>query len=119
MADGITAEIFGNIAILDHMDALDLLIQARAQEKLEEAGQMALEEADSLTPVLTGYLLSRNQLQVRPGRVIVSNDAPYAGFIVLGHLTRGHQSFVPPNDFLSPAMHDAGEWLKEQLRGMI
>lgn len=115
MADGITVEVFGNKAILDGITNWGTGVAQEAQKLLEQAGQVGLEYSDSLTPVRTGYLLSRNQLDVQPGVVTISNDADYAIFIVLGHFTRGHKSFVPPNDFLTPGMQAGGAWLQEQL----
>ena len=118
MADGITVEIFGNKAMLDGIANWGTEVAQDAQKLLEQAGGIALEYSDSITPVRTGYLLSRNQLDVQQGIVTISNDADYAIFIVLGHFTRGHKSFVPPNDFLTPGMQVGGEWLQAQLEAL-
>lgn len=117
MPDSITVSVFGNKAILDNLAAWGLDVQAAAQADLVQAGGMALEIDNGLTPVLTGYLQSRNELYVEEGVVTVSNDADYALPVALGHHTRSG-SFVPPNDFLTPGMDQAGQWLLGKLRGL-
>jgi hypothetical protein len=114
----IDVTVTGNKAILDHLAALDTHLQGMVQSRLEQAGQMALEKANELVPVRTGYLQSRNMLDVQPGVVTVSNDASYAVYVELGHRTRSG-STVPPQPFLVPAWMDAGQWLKENLTGLL
>lgn len=118
MADSITAEIYGNRAVIDNLSAFSAQIQAQAQAALEQAAQMALDTANSLTPVDTGYLLSRNQVEVNPGSVSVSNDAEYAAPVELGHHTRSG-SFVPPQHFLMPAFDETSAWLQSTLRAIV
>lgn len=105
--------ISGNKAILDNMAGLQAEIQAQAQATLEQAGQMALDKANELVPVLTGYLKSTLYVEAQPGVVTVGADAPYAIFVELGTRKMAAQPY------LVPAMAIAGDWLKAELEGLF
>ena len=115
MTDSITVSVFGNKAILDNMAAWGAQVQAAAQAKLAQAGQMALDFDNGITPVLTGNLRSHNLLDVQEGVATVSNDCDYALPVLLGHRTSSG-SFVPPRDWLTPGMDVAGKWLLQELK---
>jgi HK97 gp10 family phage protein len=75
---------------------------ALVHEAVHEAADAAKDMMDSLTPVATGYLLSRNQVvqtiadsYARVYQLI--NDADYAAFVVFGTV------HTPANDFMTPA----------------
>ena len=110
--------VTGNMAILDGLAGLEAKLKLEAQAKLEEAGDYALEVANELVPVDTGYLKSTLYKETENGVVKVGADAGYAVFVELGHRTRSG-SHVPPQPFLVPAMVAAGDHLKESLTGLL
>ncbi len=63
---------------------------------LEKLGKDALELANSLTPVHTGYLQSRNQVAIEGKKLAIFNDAPYASFVHNGTSRQEPQPFLSP-----------------------
>jgi HK97 gp10 family phage protein len=63
---------------------------------LEKLGEEALELANSLTPVRTGYLQSRNQAAIEENKLVIFNDAPYASFVHNGTSRQEPQPFLGP-----------------------
>lgn len=72
-------------------------IEGVITKDLEKLGQEVLALANSLTPVRTGYLQSRNQLEIEGKRIKLFNDAQYAPFVHDG------TSKQEPRPFLSQA----------------
>lgn len=117
MADSITLSIDGGNALLGNIQRWGNAVGQNAQQLLESAATMMESAIDVDTPVLTGYLESRNQLTIDPGLATWSNDADYALFVILGHHTRSG-SFVPPNDFVTPSWVNAAKWLQSALQDL-
>jgi HK97 gp10 family phage protein len=105
--------VLGNKAILDNLDKLQVMVREGVQKKLEEAGEVALEVANELVPVDTGYLKSTLYMETQPGEVKVGADASYAIFLEIGTV---HQRAQP---YLVPAMLAGAEHLKSSLPGLI
>lgn len=63
---------------------------------LEKLGEEALALANSLTPVRTGYLQSRNQVAIEEKKLTIFNDAPYASFVHDGTSKQEPQPFLSP-----------------------
>lgn len=118
MSDGVTLSIYGNRGILDNLDRFQGTLQEALQKKLEEAGQVALEVANELVPVDTGYLKSTLYLETEPGQVKIGADAEYTLPVELGHVTRSG-SFVPAQPFLIPALEFGAQWFKDSLPGLV
>lgn len=118
MVEGITISFRDGDAIVRELQGFSKITAAQAQSKLEKAGHAMDTGINNDTPVLTGYLKSRNTLAIGPGLVTESNDADYALFVILGHHTRSG-SFVPPNDFMTPSWHAAGQQLVSDLKGLV
>jgi hypothetical protein len=110
--------VSGNTAILGNLDSLMGMVKEGVQQKLEEAGTVALQTAEDLCPVDTGFLRSRLDLVEEPGRVTVTNDCDYCIPVELGHHTRSG-SFVPPQPFMVPGMLAGADHLKNSLPGLI
>jgi hypothetical protein len=66
------------------------------EEGMKELAPLALDYANSLTPVRTGYLRSRNRVKVDGKVMTLSNDAPYARAVHDGNSRRMPQPFVSP-----------------------
>ena len=111
--------VTGNMAILEGLVGLEAKIKLEVQAKLEEAGDYALEVANELVPVDTGYLKSTLYKETENGVVKVGADASYAVFQELGFHHYGSGTWVPPQPYLVPAMIAAGDHLKESLTGLL
>jgi hypothetical protein len=118
MSDDFSIEVSGNRAILENLDALPLLLQGLVQEKLEKAGEYGLQVAEDDCPVLSGYLKSRTELEVEPGQIKLTNDAPYAIPVILGHHTKSG-SFVPGQPFLITGNEAAAQMFIDSLPGLL
>lgn len=107
MADAITCEIIGLPEMLAQLAALAIETRLRAEEAVTGATEDAYDASLPLIPVLTGFLLSRQQIQaVNEGSTIMHalyNDADYALFVNEGHHTRSG-SWVPAQDFMTGPM---------------
>lgn len=114
MADGITMEVFGMTSLMDNMNAYTLAVAAKVQHILDVGGDVGLQLMDELCPVDTGYLQSRNQKTLEWGSVTLSNDAPYAPPVELGHHTRSG-SFVPAQPWIVPAFVTMEAFIKDEL----
>ena len=83
----------------DLMDAVDGLPE-RMQKEIEDLmGQLAkegLDYMDTLTPVRSGYLKSRNQVEVDGLAFTLSNDASYAPYVNYGTRFMHAQPFFEP-----------------------
>ena len=110
--------VSGNTAILSNLDALMGTVKEGVQKKLEEAGTVALQTAEDLCPVDTGFLRSRLDLVEEPERVTVTNDASYAVFVELGHHSRAG-NWVPAQPFMVPGLQAGADHLKNSLPGLI
>jgi hypothetical protein len=110
--------VIGNMAIIENLALLEARLRLEAQAKLEEAGTVALEVANELVPVDTGYLKSSLYMETAPDHVTVGGDANYTLFVELGHRTRSG-SHVPAQPFLIPGMAAGAEHLKSSLEGII
>jgi HK97 gp10 family phage protein len=84
------------------VDAIPNALGAQIQAVMQAGQQQVLAIMDSLTPVRTGYLKSRNQVRdISSGFTIgfeAFNDADYAVFVVFG------TSKMRARDFITPAM---------------
>jgi Bacteriophage HK97-gp10, putative tail-component len=109
--------ILGAHEVQINLDKFNQQTQKRIQSLLEAAGTMCRDDTSSMTPVDTGYLQSRNQIDIKPGVVTVFNDATYAPPVELGHLTRSG-SFVAPQPYMTPAFINAATWLEYNYRVM-
>lgn len=122
MPDGLTMSISGNKAILDNLDRLSETMRNKAYEAMMSAGEVGLEVSNGLTPVLSGYLQSRNQLvgnnDTYGTDVTITNDADYALPVLLGHHTRSG-SWVDPQDFLTPGLDAMSQAFQDALKGLL
>ncbi|WP_337861465.1 HK97-gp10 family putative phage morphogenesis protein [Nitrososphaera sp.] len=66
------------------------------EEDVKKIAPPALEHANSLTPVRTGYLRSRNQVSVDGKTLTLGNDAPYARLVHDGTSRQMPQPFISP-----------------------
>ena len=105
--------VSGNTAILSNLDSLMGVVQEGVQKKMEEAGTVALQTAEDLCPVDTGFLRSRLELVEEPGRMTITNDASYAVFVELGT----HKMSAQP--FMVPGLLAGADHLKNSLPGLI
>ena len=115
MADMVTMQIIG-------LDAMSRKIIEVAQKKARECGNVvedavaaAKDVADELCPVRTGYLRSRNKTQRTTWSgglyaASLTNDAPYAAFVIFG--TR----YMRAQDFFTPAFVAGRRRLEEGLK---
>ena len=120
---GISVDIVGLSELIAELAAFDIQTQVRAEEAVTAATQDAQAVAINLTPVDTGFLQSRNLVRAIGGAssLILAelyNDAYYAPFVVFGHHTRSG-SFVPPQDFFTPAMVAGRASLMRRLASII
>lgn len=87
--------------------------QAKADELALVTASVAKDAGDPLTPVDTGYLLSRNQIrQSGPGAAEFFNDAPYAVWVCYGHHSRSG-SWVAARDWMTPAAMAGAQWINQ------
>ena len=66
------------------------------EEDLKKLAPLALERANSLTPVRTGYLRSRNRAGAEGKKLTLANDAPYASHVEFGTSRQEPQPFIGP-----------------------
>jgi hypothetical protein len=110
--------ILGTREVLINLDTFNSKTKKNIQSLLEDAGTMCKDDASSMTPVDTGYLQSRNQIDIAPGVVTVFNDASYALPVELGHHTRSG-SFVAGQPYMTPAFINAVTWLEGEYRNLV
>lgn len=118
----ISIDIVGLDALIAELAALDLETQVRAEAAVAAATQDAQQVAINLCPVETGTLQAGNLIRAIGGASLILgelyNNVYYAPFVVFGHHTRSW-SFVPPNDFFTPAMAAGRESLMQRLAGIV
>ena len=109
---GMSMEMTGFGEVQSALMALGVAEVELVNEAVHLAAQDALEMANSLTPIGTkeyekdgedhpGYLLSRNQIVQTVSSTFVRvwalfNDAPYAGFVVLGTYKMAARDYMTP-----------------------
>lgn len=113
-----TANYTGIAEIPSLVFALRDQILGGMQEIALAATQDALEVADELCPVRTGYLQSRNQIEevsVNSQEAVYAliNDAPYALYVLLG--TR----YMRAQDFFTPAYVVGRASLESRMRDFM
>ena len=107
----IGVEITGANELAAQLQRLALSAPPKADEVALAAAQAAKDTGDPLTPVRTGYLLSRNQVALTgPGEAMFFNDCPYAVWVCYGHHTRSG-SWVAPRDWMTPAAMAGQQWM--------
>lgn len=120
------AAITFDIRGVDELVTMASTIGQNVPAKVEEittavAGDMQA-AGDPLTPVRTGFLLSRNQPLIETngfvGEATYYNDAPYALFVCLGHHTRSG-SWVAARDWMTPALMVGGQSLQRRTQEMV
>ncbi len=92
-------------------------------EALVEAVTQTVDAAQAACPVETGFL--RDSITGVVGAAGMSMEAKvmatayYAVFVELGHRTRNHTSFVPPEPFLGPAWELGQQTLSAALMTIV
>src|SRR2546423_10844317 len=96
--------------------------EVKAAEAVQGATQDALDASLPLIPVLTGLLLSRQQMRMLGGGLLIEgelyNDAPYSRWVCFGHHTRSG-SWVAPQDFMTVPILIGKQSLEMRLASMF
>lgn len=102
MSDGLTISMSGFSQILDTLQNVSVVLQRQIAQTLVDAANTAVEIAQGLCPVETGYLQSTIGVGAISGSTVeIEATADYALFVECGHHTRSG-SFVEPQPFLQP-----------------
>lgn len=86
----------GEDALIEATAALGAPFLEKISAAMESIGQEGKDLMDSLTPVATGYLKSRNSLEIEDMTITLGNDASYAGFVNYGTRFQSAQPFFEP-----------------------
>ena len=111
--------VTGFADFLANVQALQASVPVTVHDIVEQATAYGLTVTCDSTPVVTGYLQSRNQMEEAPEStttIIVYtlfNDADYADYVCFG--TR----FQDAQDFLTPGIDAANGALLRGLQGML
>jgi hypothetical protein len=113
MAD-ITFNVTGVDELLATVTAFGTTTPALVEQVVTQAGADMQAAGDPLTPVRTGFLLSRNQVLIEANGLVASatyyNDAFYSLWVCMGHHTRSG-SWVAARDWMTPALMAGGQSL--------
>lgn len=90
------SSVFGFNEVMANLNAYSKKMQANIQIILEAGGNVALQLANELCRVDTGYMLSRNELVIAKGSVTLQNDTPYAIYNELGTYKMAAQPWLVP-----------------------
>lgn len=108
-------EVIGVQKVLASLSEVERKMHGQIEQATRAAVEDGLEVANSLTPVRTGYLKSRNQVvpvgwQGNVYEADLMNDAEYAIFVELGTV------HMPAQPFISPGMEAARQALPKYFR---
>ena len=86
----------GESELMDAVDALPDRMQKEIEELMGQLAKEGLDYMDNLTPVRSGYLKSRNQVEADGLEFTLSNDADYAPYVNYGTRYMHAQPFFEP-----------------------
>lgn len=86
----------GDSELMDAVDALSTHLPDEVKDLMESLAKEGLDYMNTLTPVRSGYLKSRNQVEADGLEFTLSNDASYAPDVNYGTRHMHAQPFFEP-----------------------
>jgi HK97 gp10 family phage protein len=84
------------LRLVNNINAVNRKILANNARCKQELAEFVLKKLNYYTSVRTGFLLSRNKVEIKHNSVILSNDAHYSGFLEYGTRKMMAQPFMKP-----------------------
>jgi HK97 gp10 family phage protein len=101
----VTVEVEGDEAMIAAIEALADHVPAEVKDLMEQLAKEGHDYMNGLTPVRTGYLKSRNQVEAAGLEFTLSNDADYAAAVNYGTRHMPARPFFEPTiEYLSGEM---------------
>lgn len=96
MAGFVTVQVDGMDALIVSLTAMQKNVPEKIINIMHEVGTDAKDVMDSHTPVRSGELKSRNQVQLEEGGFTLMNDSDHALFVEEGTRKMSAQPFLAP-----------------------